>query len=76
MMGSHPRHKAALELAAKKAGLSAGERETLAAVYQVVEAVQQLRGEAGQSQVSGARTVMAQSVGGSGSVAVTHILQA
>ncbi len=43
--------------------------------YQIVEAVQQLRGEAGPAQVKGARIGMAQSVGGSGSVAVTHILQ-
>lgn len=45
-------------------------------VYQVVEAVQQLRGEGGENQVPEARTIMTQSVGGSGSVAVTHILQA
>ncbi len=44
-------------------------------VYQAVEAVQQLRGTAGEMQVPDARTVMTQSVGGSGSVAVTHILQ-
>jgi acetyl-CoA C-acetyltransferase len=44
--------------------------------YQVVEVVQQLRGEAGPAQVGGARAGMAQSVGGSGSVAVTHILEA
>lgn len=43
--------------------------------YQIVEAVQQLRGEAGPAQIKGARVGMAQSVGGSGSVAVTHILQ-
>ena len=43
--------------------------------YQIVEVVQQLRGEAGAAQVKGARIGMAQSVGGSGSVAVTHILQ-
>jgi len=43
--------------------------------YQIVEAVQQLRGEAGPAQVKGAKIGMAQSVGGSGSVAVTHILQ-
>ena len=43
--------------------------------YQIVEVAQQLRGEAGEAQVQGARTGMAQSVGGSGSVAVTHILQ-
>jgi len=45
-------------------------------VYQAVEAVQQLRGTAGESQVADAHTIMAQSVGGSGSVAITHILQA
>jgi acetyl-CoA C-acetyltransferase len=45
-------------------------------VYQIVELVQQLRGEAGAAQVKGARIGMAQSVGGSGSLAVTHILQA
>jgi len=42
--------------------------------YQLVETVLQLRGEAGEAQVKGARVGMAQSVGGSGSVAVTHIL--
>ena len=45
-------------------------------VYQVVEAVQQLRGAAGEAQVPDVSTAMTQSVGGSGSVAVTHILQA
>ena len=44
-------------------------------VYQVLEVVKQLRGEAGPLQVKNAHTGMAQSVGGSGSVAVTHILQ-
>ena len=44
--------------------------------YQLVECVLQLRGEAGPAQVKGAAIGMAQSVGGSGSVAVTHILQA
>jgi acetyl-CoA C-acetyltransferase len=44
-------------------------------IYQIVEVVQQLRGEAGAAQIKGARTGMAQSVGGSGSVSVTHILQ-
>ena len=44
-------------------------------VYQVVEAVQQLRGEAGEAQLPNPATAMTQSVGGSGSVAVTHILQ-
>ena len=45
-------------------------------VYQAVEAVHQLRGTAGEAQIPDARTVMIQSVGGSGSVAVTHIFQA
>lgn len=45
-------------------------------VYQIVEVVKQLRGEAGPAQVKGARIGMAQSVGGSGSVSVTHILRA
>ncbi len=45
-------------------------------VYQAVEATEQLRNDAGASQVPGVGTVMTQSVGGSGSVAVTHILQA
>tara|TARA_B100000953_G_scaffold288453_1_gene271548 strand:- start:112 stop:1263 length:1152 start_codon:yes stop_codon:yes gene_type:complete len=44
-------------------------------VYQAVEAVHQLRGTAGEAQIPDARTVMIQSVGGSGSVAVTHIFQ-
>ena len=43
--------------------------------YQLVETVLQLRGEAGPAQVKGAAIGMAQSVGGSGSVAVTHVLE-
>lgn len=45
-------------------------------VYQVVEVVQQLRGEAGALQVGEARTGMAQSIGGSGATVITHIIQA
>ena len=45
-------------------------------LYQVVEVVQQLRGEAGANQVKGARLGMAQSLGGSGATAITHILKA
>jgi acetyl-CoA C-acetyltransferase len=45
-----------------------------AGVYQVVELVQQLRGEAGANQVD-ARLGMAQSIGGTGATAVTHILK-
>jgi len=44
--------------------------------YQIVEAVLQLRGKAGANQVKGARRALAQSVGGHGSVAVTHVLEA
>jgi acetyl-CoA C-acetyltransferase len=44
--------------------------------YQIVEAALQLRGEAGENQVKGARRALAQSVGGHGSIAVTHILEA
>ncbi len=44
-------------------------------MYQVVEIVQQLRGECGETQVDGARIGMAQNIGGSGSTVVTHILR-
>lgn len=42
--------------------------------YQIVEAVQQLRGEARQAQVPNARIAMTQSLGGVAANAVTHIL--
>jgi len=45
-------------------------------VYQVVEVVQQLRGEAGANQVENVRLGMAQNIGGSGATVITHILQA
>jgi len=44
-------------------------------VYQIVEATQQLRGEAGANQVADARVGMAQNIGGSGAIAITHILE-
>jgi acetyl-CoA C-acetyltransferase len=44
-------------------------------MYQIVEVVQQLRGEAGETQVKDARIGMAQNIGGSGSNIVTHILK-
>jgi acetyl-CoA C-acetyltransferase len=44
-------------------------------MYQIVEVVQQLRGEAGATQVDGARIGMAQNIGGSGSNIVTTILK-
>jgi acetyl-CoA C-acetyltransferase len=45
-------------------------------VYQVVEIVQQLRGEAGASQLDHPRIGMAQNIGGSGATIVTHIFKA
>jgi acetyl-CoA C-acetyltransferase len=44
-------------------------------VYQLVEAVQQLRGEAGANQVANARLAMTQNIGGSGATVITHILE-
>lgn len=46
-----------------------------AGVYQAVDAVTQLRGSAGSSQVEGARVALVQSLAGPASTAVTHILQ-
>jgi acetyl-CoA C-acetyltransferase len=46
-----------------------------AGVYQAVEAVLQLRGQAGANQVSAAKTALVQSLGGPASTAVSHILQ-
>lgn len=43
-------------------------------MYQIVELVQQLRHEAGPTQVQDARIGMAQNIGGSGSNIITHIL--
>ena len=44
-------------------------------MYQLVEVVQQLRGECGRAQVEGAKIGMAQNIGGSGATILTHILQ-
>jgi acetyl-CoA C-acetyltransferase len=44
-------------------------------IYQIVEVVQQLRGEAGENQISKARIGMAQNIGGSGATIITHILK-
>jgi len=45
-------------------------------MYQIVEVVQQLRGECDKTQVGGARIGMAQNIGGSGATIITHILKA
>jgi len=44
-------------------------------LYQAVEAVMQLRADAGNNQVEGARIAMIQSIAGSGSFVATHILE-
>ena len=43
-------------------------------VYQVVELMRQLRGEAGAAQVPNARVALAQCLGGIGATAATHII--
>jgi len=45
-------------------------------MYQIVEVVQQLRGECDKTQVDGAKIGMAQNIGGSGATIITHILKA
>lgn len=45
-------------------------------MYQIVEIVQQLRGECDKTQVDDAAIGMAQNIGGSGATIVTHILKA
>jgi acetyl-CoA C-acetyltransferase len=44
-------------------------------IYQAVEAVLQLRGQAGINQIPGARRAMIQCMGGPASTVVTHILE-
>ena len=44
-------------------------------VYQAVEAVLQLRGQAGKNQVKDARRALVQALGGPASTAVTHVLE-
>ena len=44
-------------------------------MYQIVETVQQLRGECGKTQVDGAKIGMAQNIGGSGATILTHIFK-
>jgi acetyl-CoA C-acetyltransferase len=44
-------------------------------IYQLVEVVQQLRGEAGMTQVPDACIGMAQNIGGSGATIITHVIK-
>ncbi|MBU1662181.1 MAG: thiolase domain-containing protein [Chloroflexi bacterium] len=47
-----------------------------AGVYQVVESVIQLRGQAGENQIPGAKRALVQCLGGPASTVVTHVLEA
>jgi acetyl-CoA C-acetyltransferase len=44
-------------------------------IYQIVEVIRQLRGEAGETQVQDARIGMAQNIGGSGATIITHVFK-
>jgi len=44
-------------------------------LYQLVEATLQLRGDAGQAQIDGARIALTQNIGGSGATIVAHVLE-
>jgi acetyl-CoA C-acetyltransferase len=44
-------------------------------LYQIVETVQQLRGQAGPNQLPNARLGMTQNIGGSGATIITHIFE-
>jgi len=45
-------------------------------IYQAVEAVLQLKEQAGDSQIAGARNILIQNIGGLGATVATHILSA
>ena len=44
-------------------------------IYQIIEVVHQLRGEAGDQQIEDATIGMAQNIGGSGATVITHIMK-
>jgi acetyl-CoA C-acetyltransferase len=44
-------------------------------LYQLAEATLQLRGDAGEAQIDGAKIAMTQNIGGSGATVVTHVLE-
>jgi acetyl-CoA C-acetyltransferase len=56
-------------------GKARGYPVSASGVYQIIEAVQQLRGTAGANQVPNARRAMVQSLGGAAATAVTHVLE-
>ena len=55
---------------------SRGNPSGASGIYQAVEAVLQLRGEAGENQVADARHMLIQNIGGLGATVATHILSA
>lgn len=81
--GTAPRHAAEGEIAltgatplATAGGYKArGDVGGASGVYQVVELMRQLRGQAGDAQVADAHTAFAQTVGGVGSTVVSLVLQ-
>lgn len=44
-------------------------------LYQLAEATLQLRGQAGDAQIDGAKIALTQNIGGSGATVVTHVLE-
>jgi acetyl-CoA C-acetyltransferase len=44
-------------------------------MYQIVESVLQLRGDAGKAQIDGASIALAQNIGGSGATIISHVLR-
>lgn len=88
-LGLSPRGKGASDIAAGKHTLGKGKIVTNSSgglkacghpvgatgVKQIVEIVEQLRHEAGKRQVPGAKAGLAHNVGGSGTIAIVHILQ-
>jgi acetyl-CoA C-acetyltransferase len=64
----------ALPLATRGGCKARGDALGALGVYQAVELVQQLRGDAGANQVANARIAFAQCLGGLGSTAATHVL--
>ncbi|NWG20556.1 MAG: acetyl-CoA acetyltransferase [Chloroflexi bacterium] len=66
--------KGALPLATGGGCKARGDAVGANGIYQVVELVAQLRGQAGAAQVAGASVALAQCIGGIGATAATHIL--